>query len=39
LNAVPISRSPPALSGIGPCIHQPRMPFSSSMVVMVAVVT
>ena len=40
VNAGPTMRRPPSPpSGIGPCIQQRRMPFFSSMVVMVAVVT
>src|SRR3984893_2508573 len=39
VKAGPISRSPPKTSGFGPFIQQRLMPFLSSMVVMVAVVT
>ena len=39
VKAGPISRSPPGTSGFGPFIQQRLMPFLSSMVVMVAVVT
>src|SRR6185295_7053123 len=39
VKALPTSRCPPGTSGIAPLIQQCRMPFLSSMVVMVAVVT
>src|SRR5688572_3499000 len=39
VKAGPTSRSPPSISGSAPLIQQCRMPFFSSIVVMVAVVT
>src|SRR6202011_5643116 len=39
VKAGPINRGPPGTSGFGPFIQQRLMPFLSSMVVMVAVVT
>ena len=39
VKAGPTMRRPLPDSGIGPCIQQRRMPFLSSMVVMVPVVT
>ena len=39
VKAGPISRSPPGTRGLGPFIQQRLMPFLSSMVLMVAVVT
>ena len=38
VKAGPTRRAPPATSGFGPFIQQRRMPFFSSIVVMVAVV-